>query len=235
MPVSTADAYVLPSLVYASSAVGISVSFHAPTSAVMSLTIPASACWKSTPPPQVWKMSGGSPAWMTVVSLVLKASFSSGVISNVTPGCAASNWLGHLRPLRHHRIGVRDVPPPDLLARRPDSHRRRRIRPGASRPRRRPRVRAVSGGRLGSKTSRWLPFGDWAGASNGETCGRQSTNFHVARARYDPTPGRSIVFRPSHPCDPASSRRRCDGHSARNDRSGTEISAGRRAARPAIR
>ena len=42
-----------------------------------------------TPPPQLWKTSGGSPDWMTVVILVLKASFSRTVISMVTFGCSA--------------------------------------------------------------------------------------------------------------------------------------------------
>ena len=50
----------------------------------------------STPPPQVWKMSGGLPAWATVVSLVLKASFSSGVILIVVPVFFACQSLASL-------------------------------------------------------------------------------------------------------------------------------------------
>src|SRR5882672_294080 len=53
-------------------------------SAVRSLTSFASTCCWSTPPPQEWNRSGGEPAWVTVVSLDLNASFSSGVILMVT-------------------------------------------------------------------------------------------------------------------------------------------------------
>src|SRR5512147_1721566 len=42
-----------------------------------------------TPPPQLWKISGGVPPCMTVVSLVLKASFSSIVMLILTLGCLA--------------------------------------------------------------------------------------------------------------------------------------------------
>ncbi len=55
----------------------------------MSFSKPALACSTIVPPPQLWKMSGGLPDCMTVVSLVLKASFSSTVILMFTFGCAA--------------------------------------------------------------------------------------------------------------------------------------------------
>src|SRR5882724_8946467 len=138
MPVSTGDAYVFPPVPYGSNAAGMSVSFQAATSAVMSLTIPASACWKSTPPPQVWKMSGGLPAWMFVVSFVLNASFSSGVISNLTPGCAASNWcamsahfdsIGSVFAMCHHLIVLVD---PDLPPESPPPHAPRSVAPAAA-------------------------------------------------------------------------------------------------------
>lgn len=58
------------------------------TSSVRSLTRPASTCCLSTPPPQDWNRSGGSPAWVAVVSLALNASFSSGWMVNVTLLCA---------------------------------------------------------------------------------------------------------------------------------------------------
>src|SRR4051794_23691607 len=54
----------------------------------MSCTRLASACSLSVPPPQDWKMSGGLPACMLVVSLALNASFSRTVILMVTFGWA---------------------------------------------------------------------------------------------------------------------------------------------------
>ena len=57
--------------------------------AVMSFSRPASTCSFITPPPQLWKMSGASPDCITVVNLVLKASFSRTVISMLTFGWAA--------------------------------------------------------------------------------------------------------------------------------------------------
>src|SRR3954462_10160452 len=54
----------------------------------MSFTRLASACSLSVPPPQDWKMSGGLPACMLVVSLALNASFSRTVILIVTFGWA---------------------------------------------------------------------------------------------------------------------------------------------------
>src|SRR5438477_6690009 len=68
-------------------------------------------------------MSGGSPAWMFVVSLVLNASFSRGVISNLTPGCAAVNAfamsahldiIGSVLAMCHHRMVFVALPEPDL-------------------------------------------------------------------------------------------------------------------------
>src|SRR5687767_12538936 len=61
-----------------------------------SLTRPASTCCLSTPPPQEWKMSGGVPAWVTVVSFALKASFSNGVILISTPALAVWKSLARL-------------------------------------------------------------------------------------------------------------------------------------------
>src|ERR1700704_1907057 len=58
----------------------------------MSLTRPASACSLSVPPPHDWKMSGGLPACMFVVSLALNASFSRTVILTLTLGWAAMYW-----------------------------------------------------------------------------------------------------------------------------------------------
>ena len=55
----------------------------------MSLTRPASTCWRRPPPPQVWNRSGTSPCWSRVVSLVLNASFSLTWMSIVTLGLAA--------------------------------------------------------------------------------------------------------------------------------------------------
>src|SRR6266540_3134876 len=59
----------------------------ADTSPVMFLTSPASTCCLSTPPPQVWNRLGACPAWVSVVILALKASFSIGVMLIVTFGC----------------------------------------------------------------------------------------------------------------------------------------------------
>ena len=87
----------------------------AATSAVMSLTSPASTCCLSTPPPQDWKRSGGSPAWVTVVSLALNASFSSGCDLDLDVRVRGLVLLGHRRPDRQHRLGVLDVPPVDGL------------------------------------------------------------------------------------------------------------------------
>src|SRR6188508_975877 len=64
-------------------------SFHGAMSAVMSLTRPASTCWRRPPPPHVWNRSGTSPCWSSVVSLVLNASFSLTWMSIVTLGWAA--------------------------------------------------------------------------------------------------------------------------------------------------
>src|SRR5215212_11978836 len=58
----------------------------------MSLIRPASACSLSVPPPHDWKMSGGLPACMFVVSLALNASFSRTVILILTLGWAAMYW-----------------------------------------------------------------------------------------------------------------------------------------------
>src|SRR4051812_17304469 len=141
MPVSTGEAYVFPPVLYASSAVGIRVSFQPPTPAVRSLTMPASACWNSTPPPQVWKMSGGSPAWTVVVSLVLNASFSSGVISNFTPGWAAekrlaiaahSESIGSVLAMCHQRIFPLD--PDDFSSPSPQAPRTALMAPAPARP-----------------------------------------------------------------------------------------------------
>src|SRR3954447_16139332 len=59
----------------------------------MSFTSPASACSLSVPPPQDWKMSGTFPPCIDVVSLDLKASFSSTVMLIFTLGCAAMYCL----------------------------------------------------------------------------------------------------------------------------------------------
>src|SRR5690606_23331485 len=60
------------------------------TKLVMSLSMPALAYSTMTPPPQEWKMSGGSPAWMVAWIRCLNASLSNIVSSTVTPGVAAS-------------------------------------------------------------------------------------------------------------------------------------------------
>ena len=71
-------------------------------SAVMSLTRPASTCWRRPPPPHVWNRSGTSPCWRSVVSLVLNASFSRTWMSIVTLGWAAvyssASFFHRLRP-----------------------------------------------------------------------------------------------------------------------------------------
>ena len=67
---------------------------HAAMSSVRSLTRPASTCCFSTPPPQVWKMSGSLPAWVSGGQLGLEGLVlqrRSCLI--VTFGCAASNSL----------------------------------------------------------------------------------------------------------------------------------------------
>ena len=53
---------------------------------VTSFTSPASACSLSVPPPHDWKMSGTLPPCIVVVSLDLKASFSSTVMLIFTFG-----------------------------------------------------------------------------------------------------------------------------------------------------
>src|SRR5579875_3642624 len=59
----------------------------------MSCTSPAFAYWNNTPPPQVWKRSGGEPDCMTVVSFCLNDWFSRMVILIFTLGCAFMYWL----------------------------------------------------------------------------------------------------------------------------------------------
>src|SRR3954454_8377448 len=90
----------------------------------MSLTSPASACSLSVPPPQDWKMSGTLPPCMVVVSLALKASFSSTVMWIFTFGCAAMYWAaaffqivlsGSLLAMCHHSM-VTGLALDDLLA-----------------------------------------------------------------------------------------------------------------------
>ena len=89
------------------------VSFQDAMSAVMSLTRPASTCWRRPPPPHVWNRSGTSPCWSSVVSLVLNASFSLTWMSIVTFGWAAvyssASAFHRLRP----GIVVLDVIPGD--------------------------------------------------------------------------------------------------------------------------
>src|SRR5690349_2781164 len=68
----------------------------------MSLTRPASTCWRRPPPPHVWNRSGTSPCWSRVVSLVLNASFSLTWMSILTFGWAAvyssASFFHRLRP-----------------------------------------------------------------------------------------------------------------------------------------
>ncbi len=68
---------------------GLTVLAQDATSAVMSLSAPASACWAIVAPPQDWNRSGTSPPWIWVASLVLNASFSRTVMLIFTLGCAA--------------------------------------------------------------------------------------------------------------------------------------------------
>src|SRR3954453_10342015 len=91
----------------------------------MSFTSPASACSLSVPPPQDWKMSGTLPPCMVVVSLDLKASFSSTVMLIFTFGCAAMYCLAALAQIVFigslfwmcHQLIVTCLaePPPDAL------------------------------------------------------------------------------------------------------------------------
>ncbi len=75
----------------------VKVSMADAASWLSSRTRPASTCCWSTPPPQVEKTSGTSPAAVWVVILDLKASFSSSVILIRTPGFSASNSLAQSR------------------------------------------------------------------------------------------------------------------------------------------
>ena len=68
---------------------GLTVSFQDATSAVMSLSNPASAWAAIVPPPHDWKRSGAWPDCIEVASLVLNASFSRTVMLILTLGCAA--------------------------------------------------------------------------------------------------------------------------------------------------
>src|SRR4051812_1662429 len=90
----------------------------------MSFTRLASACSLSVPPPQDWKMSGGLPACMLVVSLALNASFSRTVILIVTfgwpflfspPPSFQPVFIGSVFWMSHHLIvpGLPDDAPPD--------------------------------------------------------------------------------------------------------------------------
>src|SRR3954447_15890150 len=68
---------------------GLMVLAQDATSAVMSLSSPASACCAMPAPPQDWNRSGTSPDCSWVASLVLNASFSRTVMLILTFGCAA--------------------------------------------------------------------------------------------------------------------------------------------------
>ena len=68
---------------------GLIVSFQGATSAVMSLSKPASTWAAMMPPPHDWKRSGTSPDCIDVASLVLNASFSRIVMLILTLGWAA--------------------------------------------------------------------------------------------------------------------------------------------------
>ena len=80
---------------------------------VMSLTRPASTCWRRPPPPQVWNRSGTSPCWSRVVSLVLNASFSLTWMSIVTFGLRRRVLVGEVLPQAEARVVVLDVVPGD--------------------------------------------------------------------------------------------------------------------------
>src|SRR3954465_8066096 len=79
----------------------------------MSFTRPASACSFRVPPPHDWKMSGTLPDCIVVVSLDLKASFSSTVMLILTflwlaMYCLAASaqmvFIGSLFWMCHHSI-----------------------------------------------------------------------------------------------------------------------------------
>ncbi len=89
MPRSNGMPYCLPSTWYMPMAPGLISLAHDDTSAEMSLTRPAFCCSRSPPPPHDWNRSGGVPAWRSVVSLVLNASFSRTVMLTLTFGWAA--------------------------------------------------------------------------------------------------------------------------------------------------
>src|SRR5262245_55106045 len=76
MPRSKGMPYCLPSTWYMPTAASLRSPIHGWTSAVMSLTRPASTCSRSPPPPHDWNRSGGSPAWRRGAIAVLNASFS---------------------------------------------------------------------------------------------------------------------------------------------------------------
>src|SRR5690242_17804425 len=59
----------------------------------MSLSKPAWAYCCKTPPPQLWKMSGGVPACIAVFNLVLNGSLAMTVILMFTSGCDCMYWL----------------------------------------------------------------------------------------------------------------------------------------------
>src|SRR4051812_124810 len=108
-------------------------------SEVRSLTSPASTCCFSTPPPQVWKMSGSFPEDVRAVILDLYASFSRVTSLTLTLGFWAMNALaasihcvldGSVVEMFHHSTVT--LPPEELLPPPPQALRSGAVRPATA-------------------------------------------------------------------------------------------------------
>src|SRR4051812_7583418 len=108
-------------------------------SEVRFLTSPASTCCFSTPPPQVWKMSGSFPEAVSAVILDLYASFSRVTSLTVTLGfwamnalAAFANWVfaGSVVEMFHHSTVT--LPFEELLLSPPQALRSGAVRPATA-------------------------------------------------------------------------------------------------------